>query len=144
MKHSCSGIPQLAAYFVFLGLIVAAASCSKSTSNGVSQAQTQIANAVKPGNIGGTIKGVFLQDSVYYITSDVVVNKGDTVIFQPGVKVYFKGNFSFFLHGNLSSVGTKSDPVWFTVQGQAKSDIPTQDPTTDPAYAGLWGGLLGD
>jgi len=142
MKNTFLSIRPIAVYAAFFCLAVLFFSCSKNAA--ISQAQKQVANPVTPGNIGGTIKGTFLQDSTYFVTSDVVVNKGDTVIFQPGVKIYFKGNFNFFLHGNLSSVGTKADPVWFTVQGQAKYDNPTQDPTTDPAYAGLWGGIHGD
>jgi hypothetical protein len=135
------------ALFLYLGaagLLSAAVSCSKSGGNNVSQAQRQVANAVKPGNISGTVKGTFLQDSVYYVTGDIVVNKGDTIVFQPGAKIYIMGNYNFWLHGNISSVGTKSDPVWFTVQGQQKFDNPNEDPLQDPAYKGLWGGFQGD
>ncbi|HEY4286534.1 MAG TPA: hypothetical protein VGN00_05500 [Puia sp.] len=125
-------------------LLFAGASCSKSGGSNVSQAQRQVANAVKPGNVSGTVKGTFLQDSTYYVTGDIVVNKGDTVVFQPGAKIYITGNYNFWLHGNLSSVGTKADPVWFTVQNQAKYDNPSEDPLQDPAYKGLWGGFQGD
>lgn len=125
-------------------LLFAAASCSKSGGSNVSQAQRQVANAVKPGNVSGTVKGTFLQDSTYFVTGDIVVNKGDTILFQPGAKIYMTGNYNFFLHGNLSSVGTKADPVWFTVQNQQKFDNPSEDPLQDPAYKGFWGGFHGD
>ena len=135
---------ELLAYAGMAGLLFTAASCSKSGNNNVSQAQRQIPNAVKPGNVSGTIKGVFLQDSTYLVTGDIVVNKGDTIVFQPGAKIYITGNFNFWLHGNISSVGTKTDPVWFTVQNQPKYDNPSEDPLQDPAYKGLWGGFHGD
>jgi hypothetical protein len=144
MKSNFLTLRQSLAILLVAGSLCTEYSCQKSSAPSISQPKQQVANPVQPGNIGGTIKGTFLADSVYYVTSDIVVNKGDTVIFQPGVKIYFKGNYNFFLHGNLSSVGTKSDPVWFTVQGQAKFDNPNQDPTSDPAYAGIWGGIHGD
>jgi len=127
------------------GVLLAAYSCKKKNDNPIiSVPIVKVANPVKPGNVGGTLKGTFLKDSVYYVTSDIVVNKGDTVIFQPGVKVYLKGNFNFFVHGNFASLGTKEKPVYFTVQNITKLDNPNQDPMTDPAYAGFWGGILGD
>jgi hypothetical protein len=127
------------------GFLFTTASCSKNSgSNNVSQAQRQVANAVKPGNISGTVKGTFLQDSTYRVTGDIVVNTGDTIVFQPGAKIYLTGNYNFWLHGNISSVGTKKDPVWFTVENQQKFDNPNEDPLQDPAYKGLWGGFQGD
>ena len=137
-------VEKLFLYTGIVSLLFAGVSCSKSGSSNVSQAQRQVANAVKPGNISGTVKGTFLQDSTYYVTGDIVVNKGDTIVFQPGAKIYITGNYNFWLHGNISSVGTKADPVWFTVQNQQKFDNPSEDPLQDPAYKGLWGGFQGD
>jgi len=64
--------------FLYTGivcLLFAGASCSKSGGNNVSQAQRQVANPVKPGNVSGTVKGTFLQDSVYFVTGDIIVNR---------------------------------------------------------------------
>jgi signal peptidase I len=144
MKTKNFNYQQLFFLMVIGGFLFMTGSCKKSSNPVISTGVVKVANPVSPGNVGGTIKGTFLANSTYYITSDVVVNKGDTITFQPGAKIYIKGNFNFFVHGNLSSVGTKANPVYFTVQGQAKMDNPTQDPASDPAYKGLWGGILGD
>lgn len=125
-------------------ITIALFSCSKKPAVAISTPVYTVGKTVQPGNIGGTIKGTLVQDSVYYVTSDVVINAGDTLYIQPGVKVYFTGNYNFWIHGNLVSVGTKADPIYFTVKGQQKNDVVGQDPTTDPAYKGLWGGLQGD
>ena len=127
-------------------LVISISSCQKNNNNSVviSKPLFQIGAKVHAGNIGGSIKGTMLSDSVYYVTSDVVINKGDTLYIQPGAKIYFKGLYNFFVHGNLLSIGTSAKPIYFSVQNQAKMDNPTQDPATDPAYQGLWGGILGD
>ncbi len=125
-------------------MAIALSSCSKQASVSISAPVFTIGQSVKPGNIGGTIKGTLLSDSIYYVTSDVVVNAGDTLYVQPGARIYFTGNYNFWIHGNLLSVGTKADPIYFTVQGVVKKDAIGQDPTTDPAYQGMWGGLQGD
>jgi hypothetical protein len=91
-----------------------------------------------------------LSGKTYRITRDIIVNRKDTLVIQPGVKLYFgatpvgKNAISMIVKGNLLSLGTKENPIYFTVEGQAKSDTPGQDPTSDPAYKGLWGGILGD
>lgn len=136
-----SGIVRLS----LVGLMAMGAfSCSKSGSASVSTPVTTVGQTVKPGNISGTIKGTLQSDSSYYVTGDVSINKGDTLVVQAGVHVYFTGNYSFFIHGNLLSLGTKDKQVWFTVQNLPKSDVVGQDPLTDNAYKGSWGGLLGD
>ena len=99
---------------------------------------------VKPGNMAGSVKGTLLADSVYNVTGDVTVNRGDTLIIQAGAKIYVKGNFAFWIKGNLASVGTKDKPIYFTVPGMVKQDVIGQDPTTDPAYSGKWSGIQGD
>ena len=100
--------------------------------------------AIKAGNISGAIKGTFKTDSIYNVTGDLIVNQGDTIRFEPGTKVYFAGLYNIFVHGNLSAIGTKASPVYIGVQGITKTDNPSQNPLTDPAYQGKWGGILGD
>ncbi len=123
-------------------------SCTKQEVTSISSPVFSVSQSVKPGNISGTIKGTLQSDSIYWVTGDVTINKGDTVTAQPGAKIYFTGNYNFFIHGNLLSIGTQNKPVWFTAAPNktllVKKDIPGQDPTTDPAYRGWWGGLLGD
>jgi hypothetical protein len=129
-------------------ILIGFGSCKKSSSNGtvISVPLFKVGTSLKPGNISGTIKGTFLADSVYNVTGDLVINKGDTVLAQQGAKIYFTGNYNVWVHGNLITLGTKADPVYFTVSSltNAKTDVVGQDPTTDKAYAGTWGGIQVD
>jgi len=125
-------------------LIGGMSACKKTDTAVISNPYFTIGQTVAAGNISGSIKGTMKSDSVYYVTGDVIINKGDTLNIQPGVKIYFKGNYNFWIHGNLLSLGTQDKPIWFTVQNLPKSDAVGKDPTTDNAYLGSWGGLQGD
>ncbi|HWZ21078.1 MAG TPA: hypothetical protein VNW06_00410 [Cytophagaceae bacterium] len=129
-------------------------SCKKKSSNEqvqVSQPYFQVGQPVSnAGPVHGSIKGTMLAGQEYDIDGDVTINHGDTLVIQPGAKLYFGdtppgGNaISMIVRGNLLSLGNKDNPIYFTKKNQAKMDNPGQDPTTDPAYQGLWGGILGD
>jgi len=132
-----------------LGLL---ASCSKSGEE--VQLSTPLFSVGKPVDnsapLAGPIKGTMKQDLEYDVDADVIVNAGDTLVVQPGVKVNFRGNYNFVIKGTLLSLGSPAKPVYFraknktTNQVVAHTDSPTTDPATDPAYQGLWGGILGD
>ncbi|HCL83169.1 MAG TPA: hypothetical protein DIC22_04300 [Chitinophagaceae bacterium] len=117
--------------------------CSKSNSS-VAPPYVPGGQDVQPGNISGPIKGTMQSNQTYFVTGDVTVNRGDSLIIQPGVNVYFKGAYNFWIKGNLFSLGSSSSPVSFTVQGQAKQDQPGTPIATDPAYQGIWGGFWAD
>jgi len=123
--------------------IVLFVSCKKDYVD-IAAAKITVGQGVKPGDICGSVKGTMLSDSVYNVTCDIVVNRGDTLLIQPGAKIYFKGNYNFWIKGNLLCIGTQVKPVYFTVQGMAKNDVIGQDPTTDNAYKGTWGGIASD
>ncbi|WP_332369459.1 hypothetical protein [Spirosoma telluris] len=74
------------------------------------------------------------------------INEGDTLVVQPGAKVYFdgKGVWSFIVKGSFLSLGTQEKPIYFTVPTATKTDALGADVTKDPAYSGLWGGILGE
>ncbi len=133
---------------IIIATVIVFFSCKKEEVANISSAIFSASQSVKPGDIKGTIKGTLQSDSIYWVVGDITINKGDTVVAQPGAKIYFTGNYNFFIHGNLLSIGTQAKPVWFTAAPNrtllVKKDIPGQDPTTDPAYRGWWGGLLGD
>ena len=140
-------------HLVFLsaiaGLALAIASCSNSSTD-VTPAYFQAGQAISDTTTGGALKGTMQAGKTYRIKRDIVVNPNDTLVIHPGVKLFFGatpagGNaISMIVHGSLLSLGSKENPIYFTVENQAKTDVPGQDPTTDPAYAGLWGGILGD
>jgi len=123
-------------------------SCNKSSD--ISAPYFQAGVAISDTTTGGSLKGTMLSGKTYRIKRDIIVNQNDTLVIQPGVKLYFatttpgKNANSLIVRGNLLSLGIKDNPIYFTVENQAKSDIPGQDVITDPAYQGLWGGILGD
>ena len=116
----------------------------------------------KGGSNGRNIKGTLKAGNTYYLYSDfgdAIVNTGDTLIVQEGVKVLFAGPSSgaapigtqghapgLVVNGTLLVLGTKANPVLFTVQDPALRSDPKKDPqspNTDPAFKGYWGGIQG-
>lgn len=126
---------------LFAGMIMI--SCKKSSSV-VQQPYIQGGAYVQPGNISGSIKGTMQANQTYNVTSDVIINRGDSLIIQPGAKVIFQGAYNFFIKGSLFSLGSSATPVLFTYKNQQKIDLPSQPVASDPAYVGLWGGLWAD
>lgn len=133
-----------------LAVAMGFSSCSKHDEAQVSAAYFKTGQSISDTTTGGSLKGTMLTGKTYRIKRDIIVNPNDTLVIQPGVKLYFlatpagKNAISMIAHGSLLSLGTKQLPVYFTVESQSKTDVPGQDPTTDPAYKRLWGGILGD
>jgi len=134
---------------VVLSMSIGFISCSKNETQ-VTPAYFKAGESISDTTTGGSLKGTMLTGKTYRIKRDITVNPNDTLVIQPGVRLYMAATpagqnaISMIVHGSLLSLGTKEKPIYFTVENQVKSDIPGQDPTTDPAYIGLWGGILGD
>jgi hypothetical protein len=96
--------------------------------------------------LSGSIKGTLLSDSTYRVGGDVFINENDTLVIQPGAKVIFPGNapYCFVVKGSLLSLGSEAKPIYFTVPTAVRTDVYGADPTADPAYKGLWGGIYGE
>lgn len=126
-----------------LGLL---ASCGKSTED--VQLSTPPLSVGKPVSnaapLAGAVKGTMKQDLVFDVSGDVIVNAGDTLVIQPGVKVNLLGNYNFVVKGTLLSLGSQAKPVTFAPKDFVKTDQVGADPATDPAYLGKWGGILGE
>lgn len=123
------------------------ASCKKSDGDNtqISTPPLQIGQTVSDAApLCGTIKGTMLSGKTYTIGCDVTVNAGDTLLLQSGVHVNVTGNYSITVKGTLISLGTKENPNWFTVPNMTKTDVPTADPSTDPAFSGKWLGIAAD
>jgi len=150
MKTKFELYKQLIVGGIILSTAVFFSSCSKSDSANVTAAYFKAGQAISDTTTGGSLKGTMLTGKTYRIKRDIVVNANDTLVIQPGVKLYFgatpvgKNAISMIVRGSLLSLGTPTLPIYFTVENQAKADTPGQDPTTDPAFKGLWGGILGD
>jgi hypothetical protein len=134
--------------FTLLAVLCFMFSCSKTEETvTVSAPLFKVGQAVSTKTpLSGSIKGTLLSDSTYKVGGDVFINENDTLVIQPGAKICFPGNapYCFVVKGSLLSLGTETKPIYFTVCGQAKTEVYGADPTTDPAYKGLWGGIYGE
>ncbi len=129
---------------IFLSYIVLMVSCKKEDTV-VSQPLFQVGKPVdNTAPLTGAIKGTMLTGKDYTIGGDVIINKGDTLVMQEGVNVYFSGNYNIIVKGNFLSLGSQAKPNYITVKGLAKTDTPGAPVKDDPAYKGTWGGILGD
>jgi hypothetical protein len=121
--------------------LVLFASCKKTQSITLSKPAFQIGQAVSDSiTLTGSIKGTMLTGKTYTLGANVVVNQGDTLYLQPGVKVNVNSNAILIVKGTFISAGTSAQPNVITPL-TAKTDIPTADPLTDPAFAGKWYGI---
>lgn len=131
-----------------LGVFCLLLSCSKTEETVVvSVPLFKVGQAVSTKTpLAGSIKGTLLSDSTYKVGGDVFINENDTLVIQPGAKVIFPGNapYCFVVKGSLLSLGTEAKPIYFTVPTAVRTDVYGADPTTDPAYKGLWGGIYGE
>ncbi|MEN9729740.1 MAG: hypothetical protein RLZ91_857 [Bacteroidota bacterium] len=122
-------------------------SCQKSEEVTVSEPLFQVGKAVSTKTpLSGSIKGTLLSDSTYTVGGDVFINETDTLVIQPGARIHFPGNapYCFVVKGTLLSLGSQAKPIYFTVPSAVKTDVYGADPTKDPAYKGLWGGIYGE
>jgi hypothetical protein len=158
--------------FFSLGTILFLSSCSKSSDQQVNVSGQQFMAGTfiqvgdtlnsKNGSNGRTIKGTLQSGQTYYICSnfsDAVVNSGDTLVIQSGVKVLMVGPSTgataigtqdhapgLIINGTFLCLGTKSAPNLFTVSDVSLKSNPANDPqspNTDPAFKGYWGGIQG-
>ena len=128
-------------------------SCSKSSSssenNNISVPPLQIGQAITSTNLGvngqlTAVKGTMLTTAgTYNVLGDLVVNKGDTLYLQPGVTVCVQNKSTIVVKGVLISMGSQSQPNYFTSCGAVKTNTIAQgeSPATDNAYSGLWAGI---
>jgi len=88
----------------------------------------------------GSIKGTMLTGKTYVIGCDVTVNKGDTLLLQPGVTVKVSPKVAIIVKGTFISLGTQAQPNWISTF-TTKTDNPNTNPATDSAYLGRWYGI---
>jgi len=128
-------------------------SCKKSSdeTTTVSVPPPVISNPISDAApLHGAIKGTMLSGKTYTIDGDVVIQKGDTLMLQNGVKVNVIVTPSIHpviaVYGVFISLGTKDKPNTITVPGATKTDFPTADPNADPAWSGTynWCGIQCD
>lgn len=126
-------------------ILLAMASCSKSSkdSSNVSQAQIQVGATVSDTTTGGTLKGTMSTSKVFNIKRDIIINAGDTLLVQKGVTLNMGQGVNFIVHGTLVFLGTKDAPI--SITDPTKSKVPGASVgATDQAYKGGWGGIYCD
>jgi hypothetical protein len=157
---------------IFLMTVVLFTECSKSSDQNISISSKEFSAGVfiengdtlntKNGSNGRAIKGTLKAGQTYYLStdfSDATINKGDTLVIQSGVQVLIIGQTSgpakmgtqnhapaLVINGTLLCLGTKTNPNVFTVSYPTLKSNPSldpQDPNSDPAFAGYWGGIQG-
>ncbi|HEY4325742.1 MAG TPA: hypothetical protein VGN20_17235 [Mucilaginibacter sp.] len=166
-------IKYLYSPFLLLFCALLIESCSKSSNDQKIQVSPQEFHAgsyIQNGDTlnsknksnGRAIKGTLKSGQTYYLASDyatATINAGDTLVIQSGVKVYIIGPATganaigtqdhcpgIIVNGTFLCLGTKDSPNLFTVQNAALKSDPAkdpQDPNTDPAFKGFWGGIQG-
>jgi hypothetical protein len=88
---------------------------------------------------GGDVSGIWYADSTpHYITGDITIPAGDTLIIEPGVLVNFLGDYSLTANGVLEAIGTESDSIRFfpedTISGWQGIDIENGTVFTYPIF----------
>ena len=164
-------VKAIVSIFLF-GSLFFFVSCSKSGNQQVTISDQQFSTGTfinngdtlnsKNGSNGRTIKGTLKSGQTYYLSSlyaDAVINSGDTLAIQNDVKVLIVGPTSgagaigtqdhapgIVVNGTFLCLGTKDKPNLFSVSNASLKSDPAkdpQDPNTDPAFKGYWGGIQG-
>jgi len=120
---------QIPIWIAAIGLVASMASCSKKENTDIIKPVIPPSHPIKSGNISGFVKGTLLTGSTYTVTADIYVNKGDTLLAQPGAIIVVKNNSQFLIQGVFQSLGTQANPVSFN----SASNTP-----------GTWGGFACD
>jgi len=122
-------IKQISFWIAALALVATISSCSKKENTTVVKPVIPPSHPISAGNISGFIKGTLLTGLTYTVTADVTVNKGDTLLAQPGAIIIVKNNSQFLIQGVFQSLGTQASPVLFN---------------SDTNTPGTWGGFACD
>ena len=132
---------------------LAIASCKKNDNGTISEPQIQIGQPLSSDTLTGAVKGTMLAGKTYYFYDQVIVNAGDTLLMQSGVKLLSLAPAAqLYVKGAFISLGTKANPNWITGidadKNPAAYKLTTpQDPNTDPGLkpdGKLWGGIQCD
>lgn len=129
----------------YMTILIFLVACSKDSSNetvNVSTPILQVGQAVSDATpLSGAIKGTMISGKTYLVSGDIIINAGDTLVIQPGVRVNMGEGINMAVKGTLLSLGSKEKPIWIGTPNLTKTDIPGADMTTDEAYKGHWCGI---
>lgn len=70
----------------------------------------------------GEVSGVWkVSGNPYYVTGDIWINQGKTLIIEPGVDIQFAATYAFWVNGLLKANGTANNRIVFRGNGSAGS-----------------------
>lgn len=127
---------------LFLLLCTILTSCHKEATVEVSQPNISAGQEITTDTLSGSIKGTLLTGKTYYFSSDIRINKGDTLLMQPGSKLIAIGDGGqetspqITNSGTFISIGTSDNPNFVTV-------LPSQRIEAN-VCVGIWGGIQCD
>ncbi len=95
------------------------------------------AYTVLNGNISGmTING----PQTWYVTGNLAVDAGSTVIIEPGAILKFADGINFYIYGDVVAEGTSIQPIFFTSKHDDTVGQIISDSSGDP-QPGNWNGI---
>jgi hypothetical protein len=63
----------------------------------------------------GPVNGTWAQDGTpYLVEGEIIIENGDSLKIEPGVRVEFQGRFKFIVQGQIIAVGTEDENIVFT------------------------------
>jgi hypothetical protein len=65
----------------------------------------------------GPVQGVWNSGgSPYLVMGDISITNGTELTIEPGVDIIFQGDYSLFVYGTVSAIGSEAFPITFTAQ----------------------------
>ncbi len=93
----------------------------------------------------GSVKGTMLSGKTYSVGDgcNLVINAADTLLMQPGVTLNMGKLSTIIVLGTFVSNGSQTQPNFIHPLNITKTDNPGAPFASDPAYSGIWGGIIG-
>ncbi len=80
--------------------------------------------------ISGTISGTLLKSkSPYYVTNNISINAGTTLVIEAGTILFFKANTGLSISGGIRAVGNIGQPIFFKGVTDEWNGIHSTNPT---------------
>jgi hypothetical protein len=142
MKTNRTNLFRMAVVLCLAGLI---ASCKDNGTSSISTPLPQVGQTITSDTLSGAVKGTMVAGHTYYFMNDITINKGDTLLMQPGAQLLTlwgptttNPQYSpmITVAGTLISLGTQSSQNYI-------GPIPANR-NSAYRFGGLWGGIQGD
>jgi hypothetical protein len=124
----------------FITVAALMCSCHKEEIVDISTAKIQVGQAITTDSLVGTVKGTLQSGKTYYFRSDIIINKGDTLLMQEGSKLIALGDGKstatspqITCNGTFISLGTANNHNFITVSNDLRN--------TSSIGKGIWGGI---